>query len=289
MIKEDLHEKHRIHRNVLYSLVIILLITQISSFVIIGLQVSKVNTVLETTKNDLSKKIDSSLDEYNLQNQEKFNQITETLSSQKNSFDYFQKEVDLLKSTNGDFSGIIEDSVLSVVSVTTDRAAGSGFIISKSGFVVTNEHVINNAGKIRVMTFDREVYNAELIGYDKLRDVALLKMNGNFNYLELADSDELQIGRKVIALGNPLGLSFSATEGIISGLKRIGPNNLNEYIQTDVSLNPGNSGGPLIDTSGRVVGINNFKIGGTEGLGFALESNAVKVSINKIANQTIIG
>jgi S1-C subfamily serine protease len=98
----------------------------------------------------------------------------------------------------------------------------------------------------------------------------------------------LKVGEKVIAIGNPLGLSFSVTEGIISALDRVGPNNLAEYIQTDVSLNPGNSGGPLINTRGKVVGINNFKIGDAESLGFALESNSIRDSINDLAGEKII-
>jgi len=116
----------------------------------------------------------------------------------------------------------------------------------------------------------------------------LLKISGTYEALELADSDDLQVGRKVIAIGNPLGLSFSVTEGIISALERIGPNGLREYIQTDVSLNPGNSGGPLIDIQGQVIGINNFKIGGAEALGFSLESNAIRDSVNAMLNKTII-
>ena len=98
----------------------------------------------------------------------------------------------------------------------------------------------------------------------------------------------MQVGNKVIAIGNPLGLSFTVTEGIISGLNREGPNGLEEYIQTDVSLNPGNSGGPLIDTNGHVIGVNNFKVGDAESLGFALESAALKNAVLEMSNSTVV-
>jgi len=129
---------------------------------------------------------------------------------------------------------------------------------------------------------------AEVIGFNWISDVAVIKIEGKHPYLELADSDNLKPGSKVIAIGNPLGLSFTVTEGIVSAVKRVGPNSKAEYIQTDVSLNPGNSGGPLIDVNGKVVGINNFKIGEAENLGFALESNALKNYVNEIVNSTLI-
>jgi serine protease Do len=161
-------------------------------------------------------------------------------------------------------------------------------VVNSSGFIVTNLHVISGARGINVLTYDRKVVPASFVGADTIRDIALLKIEGTYEEIELADSDEVQAGRQVIAIGNPLGLSFSVTEGIVSAVDRVGPSGFEEYIQTDVSLNPGNSGGPLIDTTGKVIGINNFKIGGAESLGFALESNSMKRSINLIANQTII-
>ena len=123
-------------------------------------------------------------------------------------------------------------------------------------------------------------------------DISLLKTEGSFHELKLGNSDNTKIGEKVIAIGNPLGLSFTATEGIISAKDRIGINSLPYYFQTDVSLNPGNSGGPLINTKGEVIGINNFKISGAEDIGFALEINYAKQTIYQIAlqylNQTIV-
>ena len=122
-------------------------------------------------------------------------------------------------------------------------------------------------------------------------DVALLKIEGDYNSLIFDDSDDVRIGEKGIAIGNPLGLSFSVSEGIVSALNREGSNGLKIYIQTDASLNPGNSGGPLIGTDGKVIGINNFKARG-ENLGFALESDYIKQSVNEISldrlNMTIL-
>jgi serine protease Do len=141
---------------------------------------------------------------------------------------------------------------------------------------------------IEVVTYDKAVYKATLIGKDETRDLALLLVPGSFDSIELAEKEDIQVGKKVIAIGNPLGLSFTVTEGIISGIDRVGPSGLAEYVQTDVSLNPGNSGGPLIDTQGKVVGINNFKIGGAEALGFSLASPVIKERVNAISNQTII-
>ena len=116
-------------------------------------------------------------------------------------------------------------------------------------------------------------------------DIAILKIDETtYSPLILANSNNIQVGEKVIAIGNPLGLQFSVSEGIVSAVHRKGDNNINAYIQTDASLNPGNSGGPLIDTEGKVIGINNFKVSGSESLGFALESNYIKEVINNIYN-----
>ena len=110
---------------------------------------------------------------------------------------------------------------------------------------------------------------------------------GTFTYINahytVEISDDVQIGEKVIAIGNPLGLSFSVSEGIVSAVNREGSNGLPYYIQTDTALNPGNSGGPLINTDGEVIGINNFKIAGGENLGFSLESNYIEDSVNEIS------
>ncbi len=289
----DLHTSHKKHRNVLYSLVILLAIIQTSYFVVMSIQISELNVKIDSTIKKLQEADENLRDfttdlveNYNSLYQENFREITFVLTKQQEDF---EQEVKLLKSAQEDFSGVVKDAVKSVVTVATESSLGTGFIVDPEGYIVTNYHIIKEReDQVSVRTYDRKVFPAFFIGGDEVRDLALLQIPGEYDYLKLADSDRLQAGRKVIAIGNPLGLSFTVTEGIISAVDRIGPNGLAEYVQTDVSLNPGNSGGPLIDTQGEVVAINNFKIGGAESLGFALESNAIREGINRIANQTII-
>ena len=283
------HEKK--HRNILYAFVFILIVIQTFSFFVLSAQVSQLNVKIDdsidTTKKNLTASFMNELDESNRMTQGQLSEISTALAQQQKSF---AQEIKLLKSSQQDFSNIVDDAVKGVVSIVTDKSAATGFIVYNEGFIVTNHHVISGATKIRIVTYNNDVLDAQLIGSDEIRDIALLKIFGSgYDELNLADSDELQVGRKVIAIGNPLGLSFTVTEGIISALDREGPNGLKEYIQTDVSLNPGNSGGPLIDTNGEVVGINNFKVGGgAEGLGFALESNSIKEAVNKISDRIIV-
>ncbi len=275
-----------VHKPIVYTAIFVLIILQIASFVSFSSRITKLNAELETTQENLTSYFVNTLDEYNLRYQNNFNEISKTLTKQQTNLN---EEIKLLKSSKDDFSGIIDDAVKGVVSISTDKAMGTGFVINSSGYIVTNYHVIDGSKKINIIDYDKSITSARFVGGDATRDIALLKADKIFASLEFADSDNLQVGKKVIAIGNPLGLSFTVTEGIISALNRAGPNGLEEYIQTDVSLNPGNSGGPLIDTFGKVIGINNFKIGNAESLGFALESNAAKKLINKIAKQTITG
>jgi len=190
-------------------------------------------------------------------------------------------------SVSDDFSRVIDNTISGVVSVVTNVAKGSGFIISSDGYVITNYHVISGASRISVIPYEDSAKTIELIGYDIGMDIALLKINGDYTPLSFGNSDNAEIGEKVIAMGNPFGLSFSVTEGIVSSLHRAGSNGLNVYIQTDVPLNPGNSGGPLIDKQGKVIGINNFMIGEAESLGFALESNQAVETINAISQERL--
>jgi S1-C subfamily serine protease len=188
----------------------------------------------------------------------------------------------LKASVGEDFSNVIEDVVESVVTVRTDVSQGTGFLLTDNGYIVTNAHVLVDASYVDIVTYDQTETRAEFIGYDGTFDLALLKIEGNYQSIELADSDYVQVGEKVIAIGNPLGLQFSVSQGIVSATQRTGSNGLNVYIQTDAALNPGNSGGPLINTDGEVIGINNFKVGESESLGFALESNSIEAVINEI-------
>ncbi len=209
--------------------------------------------------------------------------LIETRSELESQLGIVQEEFGLLQASAGeDFSGIIETSVLSVVTIRTDISQGTGFIIDEDGYIVTNYHVMQNAQAATIITSDDENHEVSPIGYNSDFDIALLKISGTYNELEFGDSNDVQVGERVIAIGNPLGLGFSVTQGIVSGVHRTGPNGLDVYIQTDAALNPGNSGGPLINQLGKVIGINNFKVGSAEGLGFALESNFIKQAVNDI-------
>ncbi|MBI2558256.1 trypsin-like peptidase domain-containing protein [Candidatus Woesearchaeota archaeon] len=183
---------------------------------------------------------------------------------------------------SADFSAIVDDVLQSVVSVKTNVGQGSGAIIDRNGYIVTNVHVINGASTIKVVTYSGDSYNANtLVGYNEAADIAVLKVSASsLNSLDFGDSDEVKVGEKVIAAGNPAGLSFTVTEGIVSAFRD--SSNGIRYIQTDVPINPGNSGGPLINAKGEIIGINNFKVGGFEGLGFAISSNDVRSVVKKM-------
>lgn len=233
--------------------------------------------------------VDTNLKNFKLKNDLEINTLTALIDEIEKQSEIQLSEIkDELKNIqvqSQDFTLIIEDVLQSVVSVGTDKGLGSGAVIDDRGFIVTNFHVISGANIIRVLTYNDDVYDAVLIGYDDTADVAVLKIDASLDALRFGDSDSVNVGERVIALGNPAGLSFSVTEGIVSAVGRTGPNNLKIYLQTDVPINPGNSGGPLVNTNSRIIGINNFKIGGYEGLGFAIESNVVKQIVDDIIDQ----
>ena len=161
------------------------------------------------------------------------------------------------------------------------QAMGSGFIISQDGYIVTNTHVIDNASKIKVTLNDKRELPAKVIGKDKHSDVALLKVEATgLPMVNLGDSDKLEVGQWVVAIGAPFGLDHSATQGIVSALSRSLPDGTYvPFIQTDVAVNPGNSGGPLFDLNGNVVGVNSqiySRSGGYMGISFAIPVNLVK-------------
>mgnify|MGYP001599049880 CR=1 FL=1 len=212
----------------------------------------------------------------------------EDLSSINSDLGDINKEFSQLKASAGeDFSGVIEDSVKSVVTIRTDVSQGTGFIITSDGYAVTNAHVLSGGSIVKAINYKQETLDADFIGYDADLDIALLKLPGSYSELKLGNSNDVQVGEKVIAIGNPLGLQFSVSQGIISAVHRRGPSGTAAYLQTDAALNPGNSGGPLINTDGEVIGINNFKAGNSESLGFALESNFIKTAVNNIATKSL--
>ena len=164
---------------------------------------------------------------------------------------------------------------------------GSGVIVAEDGVIVTNNHVIRNATKVRVVTADGREYQAEILLRDEKTDLAVLKISDGdegFPVLEFADSDDLEVGDLVLAIGNPFGVGQTVTSGIVSAVARtnIGVNDLAFFIQTDAAINPGNSGGALVDLRGDVVGINTAifsRSGGSIGLGFAIPSNMVRTVV----------
>ncbi len=242
------------------------------------------------------KKLDGRISNLEVDTQSKINELTDSVVSTRDAVvtlnDSFKNEISLIKASSEDFSGVIDESIKSVVTVRTDVGQGTGFIITDNGYFVTNAHVIEGASRVYTIDYEQRTREAQLVGYIQDIDVALLKISGDYESLELTDSEEVQVGEKVIAIGNPLGLQFSVSEGIVSGVHRTGANGMEIYIQTDAALNPGNSGGPLINKQGEVVGINNFKVSGGDNLGFALESNYLEQAVNKISttvlNQTLL-
>jgi len=158
---------------------------------------------------------------------------------------------------------------------------GSGFIISEDGYIITNHHVVANADRITVTMTDRREYIADVIGSDELSDVALIKVDAtDLHSVVFGDSEQVRVGEWVLAIGSPFGLEFSAAAGIVSAKSRNvpsrGPANYVSFIQTDVAINQGNSGGPLFNLAGEVIGINSqilSSTGGSNGISFAIPSN----------------
>lgn len=166
------------------------------------------------------------------------------------------------------------------------RSLGSGFVIDKEGYILTNHHVIENASEIDVFFLDeKKKIRAKVIGSDKKTDLALLKVNpGSYLFpLALGDSDKSRVGESVVAIGNPFGLSHTVTAGIVSAKNRsIGQGPFDNFIQTDASINFGNSGGPLFNAEGEVIGINSAINAAGQGLGFAIPINQAKKLLPEI-------
>ncbi|MCY3622074.1 MAG: Do family serine endopeptidase [Gammaproteobacteria bacterium] len=198
------------------------------------------------------------------------------------------------------FAPVLAEAIPAVVSIQVEQgarrgrwsnrgSAGSGVIIdARKGHVVTNHHVIDGAERITVTLNDRRTFEAELIGSDPDTDIGLLKIAADdLQALPLGDSDELAVGDLVVAIGNPFGLSQTATSGIVSALGRSGfiRGGYEDFIQTDASINQGNSGGALVDLEGSLVGINTVIVsrsGGSAGLGFAVPTNIVRAVTDQL-------
>ena len=181
--------------------------------------------------------------------------------------------------------------------LTTPPGVGSGFFISKDGFIVTNYHVIKGASNFIVKLSNGKKFNGEIIGISKRTDLAVLKIftKKKVPYLKFADTNKVKIGHYAIAIGSPFTLSQTMTTGIVSFKgRKLGVHYKEDYIQTDAAINPGNSGGPLLDINGNVIGVNNCIIGsgnknviGNVGLGFAIDGNLAQIVILYILKSSI--
>ena len=166
-----------------------------------------------------------------------------------------------------------------------ERSLGSGVIISSDGIIITNHHVIKDADEVRVALADRREFDCDIVLDDERTDLAVLRIkdgSGDFPHLKFGDSDKLEVGDIVLAIGNPFGVGQTVTQGIVSAVARthVGVSDYQFFIQTDASINPGNSGGALVDMSGNLVGINSAiysRSGGSNGIGFAIPVNMVKL------------
>ena len=181
---------------------------------------------------------------------------------------------------------VVQVNVRAVDGTSKPGNMGSGFVYSDKGYIITNNHVVDDAGKVTVTFLDGESYTAKIIGTDPDLDLAVLKVEVGTTYLQpipIGDSSQLKVGEQITAIGNPFGLSGSMTSGIISQMGRLLPQDsgysIPDVIQTDAAINPGNSGGPLLNMNGEVVGINTAiqsATGEFTGVGFAVPSNTVK-------------
>jgi len=166
------------------------------------------------------------------------------------------------------------------------KSLGSGFIIDRDGHIITNNHVIERADKIKVKLADGRGFSAKVVGMDPKTDLALIKISSLFKdlpTLPLGDSDSIRVGDWVLAVGNPFGLEHTVTQGIISASGRaIGSGPYDNFLQTDAPINPGNSGGPLVNLKGEVIGINSAIVAGGQGIGFAIPSNMAKSIVSHL-------
>jgi len=167
------------------------------------------------------------------------------------------------------------------------RSLGSGFIVNAAGYILTNDHVIENGREIIVTTKDGNQYRASVVGRDAKTDIALLKIKARHDLpvAPLGDSDEVKVGQWVMTIGDPFGFDHTVTAGIVSAKGRFIPGNYDEFIQTDAAINPGNSGGPLINIRGEVVGVNSAiftRTGSNTGIGFAIPVNLVKEELPQL-------
>jgi len=170
-----------------------------------------------------------------------------------------------------------------------ESSLGSGFIINKDGYIITNSHVVKDADSIQVKLSNESVYDAKVVGADPKTDIAVIKISAKEELptAVLGDSDKLQVGQWAIAIGNPFGLDRTVTVGVVSatGRSNMGIETYENFIQTDASINPGNSGGPLLNVHGEVIGINTAIVAAGQGIGFAIPVNMAKRIVDQLVKK----
>ena len=211
-------------------------------------------------------------------------------------------EVEVLESWSNAIVHVVESVAPAVVSIASrlmfrddgrsfeQQGSGSGAVIAPDGYILTNSHVVHNAREVVVHFTDGSVRSAEIVGEDPPTDLAVLKvLASGLPYLEIGDSNALKVGQLVIAVGNPLGLESTVSTGVVSSLGRairsISGRLIENIIQHTAPLNPGNSGGPLVNTRGQVVGINTAIIAAAQGIGFSIPSNTASWVLSKLITQ----
>lgn len=167
-----------------------------------------------------------------------------------------------------------------------ESSLGSGFIVNKDGYIITNDHVVRDSESIQVKLSNETIYDAKIVGSDPKSDIAVIKINSKepLPVAVLGDSDKLQVGQWAIAIGNPFGLDRTVTVGVVSatGRSNMGIETYENFIQTDASINPGNSGGPLLNVNGEVIGINTAIVAAGQGIGFAIPVNMAKRIVEQL-------
>ena len=229
------------------------------------------------------------------------NNNLEAQDGSKNNYEKPQNDAELLDAYSNTVVNVAKEVSDAVVQIKVKKkrsvrigrnrrqpfGGGSGFIISSDGYIVTNSHVVNNTERIEVVLQDGRQFVATLIGDDPATDIAVVQINAeNLSSVSFSNSDNLQVGQVAIAIGNPYGFQYSVTAGVVSALGRTlrseGGRLIDNVIQTDAALNPGNSGGPLVNSLGKVIGVNTAVILPAQGLCFAVASNLAEYVVSKL-------
>ncbi len=246
---------------------------------------------------DLDSSINTDMQGYNYESLIRDSALSESIQNIANTslseLSDFEQQLEVFRGTSVDFSTVIPEAIEAVVSIGRKgsgffTSTGSGVFVHEDGYIVTNYHVVDDLIGIDVRTHNGNDYTATMIGKDEDLDIAVIKLStarNGFTALEWADSSKVIVGEHIIAVGNPVGFESTVTQGIISNTNRLIPGDIDTYyFQTDVAINAGNSGGPLINKNGEIVGIATLKYAqlGVEGLSFALRSNDIQGKVLNI-------